>query len=252
MSIRDEVVAAAESLTSQGRSPFSPAQVIAEARRLGCQASDQTIRSGVVHNMRVDTGALRNRRGFTKVGAASYALADPPDAGGASTSGPPPASSVAPPSRPPGPVERVDPHASWHWEGNVQAAVVRALASDGWDILRVAGTASKEHGIDVEARKDGQRLAIEVKGYPGTTYSSGPDKGLPKPTAPPTQARTWFSTGVLSALVMRGADSDARVVAAFPDKPTYRNLGAKVLGPLTAARVELWLVQENGVVTALT
>jgi hypothetical protein len=253
VSIRDEIVAAAESLTAQGRSPFSPAEVIAEARRLGCQATDATIRSGVVHNMRVDTGILRNRRGFAKVAAARYELADPVAdvrAGPVSGSDTNATSSVPPPA-PSGPVERVDPHADWYWEGNVQAAVVRVLAADGWDIHRVAETASKERGIDVEARKGGQRLVIEVKGYPGTTYSAGPSKGLPKPTTPPTQARVWFSGGIVSALVMKGDDPSARVVAAFPDKPTYRNLGSRIIGPLGSAGVELWLVHEDGSITGV-
>jgi hypothetical protein len=245
MSTRDEVIAAAESLTAQGRSPFSPADVLHEARRLGCSASDMSIRTAVIHNMRVDTGTLRTRRGFAKVGSARYVLADPP--GVTSQAGSTPF--VAPPSPPPtpsGPAEPIDPHADWYWEGNVQAAVVRALASDGWDIVRVAHTATKEHGIDIEARKDGQRLVVEVKGYPGTTYSGGANKGLPKPTTPPTQARSWFSTGILSALVMRGDDQSARVVAAFPDKPTYQNLASKVSAPLLASGVEIWLVNEAG------
>src|SRR5690349_1083297 len=34
----------------------------------------------------------------------------------------------------------------WFWEGQVQAAVVRFLAADGWKIESVADTASKAHG----------------------------------------------------------------------------------------------------------
>src|SRR4051794_27570677 len=33
----------------------------------------------------------------------------------------------------------------WHTEANVQAALVTALAGDGWRILSVANTATKEH-----------------------------------------------------------------------------------------------------------
>ncbi len=41
-----------------------------------------------------------------------------------------------------------------------------ALAVDGWRILSVANTATKEHGIDVIASRDGQTAGVEVKGYP--------------------------------------------------------------------------------------
>lgn len=42
------------------------------------------------------------------------------------------------------------PHEEWFWEGNVQAAVVRHIAAEGWDIRRVADTASRERGVDIE------------------------------------------------------------------------------------------------------
>jgi Holliday junction resolvase len=57
----------------------------------------------------------------------------------------------------------------WFWEGNVQAAVVSDLAANGWRIRRVANTATSEHGVDIEADRSGERLLIEVKGYPGAT-----------------------------------------------------------------------------------
>ncbi len=249
MTIRDEVLAAADALTSRGDSPFSPAEVIAEARRRGCTASEATIRSGVVHNMRADLGNIRTR-GFFKVAPAKYALSEPAPiaAEGAPSSAP-----IGAPQQPSvvAVTQLPDPPPEWSWEGNVQAAVVRAIAADGWDILRVAGTASREHGIDIEAQKSGQRLVIEVKGYPSAFYARGPDKGLRKPTSPPTQARTWFSNGVVTALGMRGDEPNARVVAAFPDKETYRNLGAKVIGPLRLAGVEVWLMSEDGKLRSL-
>jgi hypothetical protein len=58
----------------------------------------------------------------------------------------------------------------WHTEANVQALLVTALATDGWRILSVANTATKEHGIDVIASRDGQTVGIEVKGFPSRAY----------------------------------------------------------------------------------
>jgi hypothetical protein len=41
----------------------------------------------------------------------------------------------------------MQPPGDWHTEANVQSSLVIALATDGWRILSVANTATKEHGI---------------------------------------------------------------------------------------------------------
>ncbi|MGZ4587919.1 MAG: hypothetical protein ACXVX9_08960 [Mycobacteriaceae bacterium] len=46
----------------------------------------------------------------------------------------------------------------WHTEASVQASLVTALAAEGWRILSVANTATKEHGVDVIASRDGQTV----------------------------------------------------------------------------------------------
>jgi hypothetical protein len=256
-SIRDQVLAAAESLTEQRRSPFSPSDVIAEARRMGSTASAPTIRTGVVQNMRVDTGALTSGRGFAKIGRSKYVLAGPADPDGSLEEAAATAPAMAPPPPPPpapalsyppvdtGAAQPVDPPADWFWKGNVQSAVVRVLVADGWDIVRVAHTASEEDGIDIQARRDGQRLVVEVTGHPGTT----PGEARSEPTAPPTQAKAWFSSGIVSALALRGDDPSARVVAAFPALPAYQHLASRVAAPLLATGIEIWLIDEHGVPT---
>jgi len=55
---------------------------------------------------------------------------------------------------------RTRPAASeWHSEANIQSMLVTALATDGWSIVSVANTATKEHGIDVIASRLGRRSA---------------------------------------------------------------------------------------------
>lgn len=135
---------------------------------------------------------------------------------------------------------------AWSWEGNVQAALVRHLAEAGWQIRRVADTGSGEHGVDIDAVREGQRLLVEVKGYPSTVYLRGEKRGKPKPTNPSVQARAYFSHALLSGLLMREANTEARVALAFPDFETYRSLARRVSGPLRAAGVEIWLVDESG------
>lgn len=86
----------------------------------------------------------------------------------------------------------------------MQAAVVRHIAAEGWDIRRVADTASRERGVDIEAVLDGTQLLIEVKGYPSTTYASGDRAGETKRTSAPLQARAYFSHALLAGVLHYG------------------------------------------------
>ncbi len=96
----------------------------------------------------------------------------------------------------------VDATTEWWWEGNVQAAVVRHLAAEGWDIHRVADTSSRERGVDIDAVRGPERLLVEVKGYPSDTYLRGPKEGRRKPTGAALQARHYFAGALLSGLLM--------------------------------------------------
>ena len=225
---------------------FSPAQLIAEARALGTTYPDTTLRTFIVGPMCVNSpdhhavqyGDLeRVARGLYRLVAIDGIAGAP---------------------HPPGPEALVDaavgaaPPAhdeEWFWEGKVQAKLVSYLAAAGWRIRRVANTATGEHGVDIEADRPGERRVIEVKGYPGSTYARGERKGAAKSTSVAAQARTYFSNALLSGLLMRSEDSNARVVLAFPDVPTFSSLGERVAAPLRAAGVEVWLVRENGEVT---
>jgi hypothetical protein len=47
-----------------------------------------------------------------------------------------------------------------------------------------------------------------------------------------------------------GAEAPAaRIVLAFPDVATYHHLARRVVAPLVAAGIELWLIGEQGTVT---
>ena len=45
------------------------------------------------------------------------------------------------------------------------------LRTEGYNIVRSANTATKEHGIDVVAEKDGAAVGFEAKGYPSRSYA---------------------------------------------------------------------------------
>jgi Holliday junction resolvase-like predicted endonuclease len=136
----------------------------------------------------------------------------------------------------------------WHTEANVQAALVTALADEGWRILSVANTATKEHGIDVIASRDGQTAGVEVKGYPSRGYADPARAAEVKRTSPSTQAGHWYSQAVLAAMRLRGKEPQWRSVIALPDFPRYRDLHAETAGSLAAAQIEVWWVDQAGAV----
>lgn len=134
----------------------------------------------------------------------------------------------------------------WHTEANVQAALVTALAADGWRILSVANTATKEHGVDVIAARDDETVGVEVKGFPSRGYADPARAGEVKRTQPSTQAGHWYSQAVLAAMRLRSKEPEWRSVIALPDFPRYRGLFAETAGSLTAAQIEVWWVDQAG------
>lgn len=142
----------------------------------------------------------------------------------------------------------VEPSEEWHSEANVQASLVTGLAADGWRILSVANTATKEHGIDVIASRDGQTVGIEVKGFPSRGYANPARAHEVKRTRPSTQAGHWYSQAVLAAMRLRGKEPTWRSVIALPDFPRYRNLHAETVGSLAAAQIEVWWLDRTGLV----
>jgi hypothetical protein len=243
---REDLLEAASRLTDRGQAPFSPADLIAEARSAGSNYPDTTLRTFIVGPMCVnspDNHAVQYGDLF-RVERGLYRLAVDAEKGSV-----PVAERPAAAPRAAAVVE--EPHEAWSWEGNVQAAIVRHLAAESWNIRRVADTVSRERGVDVEADRDGKRLLVEVKGYPSTTYASGQRAGETKRTSPPLQARAYFSHALLAGILMRDDHDDARVALAFPAIETYVTLAERTASTLAAAGIEVWLVAESGEVSAV-
>lgn len=135
---------------------------------------------------------------------------------------------------------------TWTWEGTVQARLVSWLEQEGWTIERQANTSSSEHGIDVVASKNANRLAIEVKGYPQATYARGAKAGQAKRWHPGAQARTYFGTGLHAAIVAHDAHPEMQVAYALPDVPTYRSLLDQVRRTLIELRIRALVVRADG------
>jgi hypothetical protein len=136
----------------------------------------------------------------------------------------------------------------WHTEANIQASLVTAMATEQWRILSVANTATKEHGVDVIASRDGHTFGIEVKGFPSRGYADSARAHEVKRTSPSTQAGHWYAQAVLAAMRLRGKEPTWHSVIALPDFPRYRNLYADTVGSLAAAQIEVWWVDRDGLV----
>lgn len=156
---------------------------------------------------------------------------------------PPPGSTIPPPE------PHTDAASEWYWEGRVQAAIVSGLVRLGWEIRAVSDTASRAQGTDVVATKGGQRIHVEVKGYPAAVYARGPSVGERKPTHPATQARVWFAGALLKAAMLRGDYPDDMVVMGLPAFETYRNLSDRVSLTLDRADIGIIWVSEGGQVS---
>lgn len=136
----------------------------------------------------------------------------------------------------------------WHTEANVQAAVVTALALHGYRVQAVANTATKAHGIDVIASREGTTVGVEVKGFPSKNYADPRRAGEQKPTSPSTQARHWFASAVVAAMKLRGHEPEWISVIALPDFRRYRDLFDQTKSSLAASRIAVWWVDEEGAV----
>jgi hypothetical protein len=211
MGAREDLLAAAHSLTARGMALFSPTELNAQARSEGSTYSDSTLRTHIVSVMcgnAPDHHSTRCRD-FERVARAMYRLtSDWPSVVPIAE----PASRVVESRHPPDPNVRavpLDHDDEWFWEGNVQAAVVSHLARQGWQIMRVASTSSNR----IRGRHRGGSGRNEAprggQGLSRTTYAKGDRKGETKTSPPATQARTYFGNALLAGLLMR-AESEER------------------------------------------
>lgn len=143
------------------------------------------------------------------------------------------------------PSER-DEQSEWHTEAQVQSALITALVVEGWRVLSAANTATKEHGIDVVAGRDGQTVGVEVKGFPSRRYADPSRATETKRTTPSTQAAHWYAQAVLAAMRLRSKEPTWRSVIVLPDFPRYRDLYSQTAGSLAAAQIEVWWIDQLG------
>jgi hypothetical protein len=134
----------------------------------------------------------------------------------------------------------------WYWEGHVQASLAVHLEREGWTVREAADTESKAPGIDLLATLGDRWLAIEVKGYPNTTYDHGPKRGQLKPTQPTNQARQWFSHALLGMMLLRDKRPDAEIALCFPRFTTYEKLVRRTQVSFGLLGFGVYFVNEDG------
>lgn len=251
MTARQDVLEAARSLATRGLSVFTPAELIAEARRLGSGYPDSTLRTHVTSHMCQDPATVVGAHAdLVRIESGRYSLNHLHAEGATSQPSEDEDDEARPSDRMP--VEgAIDPHDEWHWEGNVQIAVVRHLMRQGWEIMATADTATRQQGHDIVAERAGERLIVEVKGYPSSRHVGGPRHGQAKRTHPATQARHWFAGAVLTALLALDTSPSSRVVIALPDFDTYRSLAERTKSSLASAAIGIWFVEVGGEVKAI-
>ena len=137
----------------------------------------------------------------------------------------------------------------WHWEGHVQAALIRHLTNEGWTDIEFSDTALRERRPDVKAAKPGRLLLIEVKGYPSTAYRDPNRAGEVKRTNPTLQAKHWFADALLKTLRMRSSHPDAELAICLPSAPRYDSLLSETEPSLRRLGIGVFVVDEEGAVT---
>ena len=134
------------------------------------------------------------------------------------------------------PHSAVEQSRPWHWEGNVQQAVVTYLETQGYTVLQASNTANHQHGKDIVARGSSGPLWVTVKGYPRRTER----------TQPTTQAGHWFKDALFDIIAYRQESQSAELMMALPDFPRYRRLTKKIAWLQAAAHFSYVWVSENG------
>lgn len=138
-----------------------------------------------------------------------------------------------------------------HTEASVQARLIAHLIGEGWHIDRAANTATREPGIDVVASKGPRALAVEVKGFPSRSYADPRRAEQIKPTNPLTQARHWYASAMLQAMLARQRHPTYEIAVALPDVATYRSLYERTRVSLADLKVAMYFVSADGGVALL-
>ncbi len=134
----------------------------------------------------------------------------------------------------------------WNWEGNVVKRIVEHLRQHNWRVTHIADTKKRARGIDIEASRLNKTLLVEVKGYPSKYYQRGPHKGQEKPTSPPTQARHWFAEALLTSILRKADNPEAKLAIGLPEARSFSRLVDKARYAFSELGITIFVVKKTG------
>lgn len=137
----------------------------------------------------------------------------------------------------------------WFEETNIARKIRDFLMENGYEITKFCED-KREKGHDIEAEKEGQKIIMEVKGYPSDKYVRGPDKGDKKRTDPKLQAKHWFGEALLSLLKAKSKNPECKIIIGLPRFKVYERLLEDISFVMEKLEIGHVLVDENGNVEA--
>jgi hypothetical protein len=135
----------------------------------------------------------------------------------------------------------------WDWEGNLVRVIGDWHEQRDWSTTARAETALREHGIDLVLERAGRRRLVEVKGWPGATKRTGPNKGIAVRSRH-AMGRNYLGDLVLSVMVLRAENVADQVALAVPSHRTFTTLLDKIRASLAKLDIGVIVVRENGTI----
>lgn len=128
------------------------------------------------------------------------------------------------------------------FEDDVVAFLAEHLRNDGWEIESIA--LSTQHGDDLVASRNGERLIVEAKGE-GSSKSHTANFGSPFTKQ---QASKHIANAVLRALRV-ASEGSAIAAIALPAAPCHRHEVSLVAPSLAKAGVRVYWIEQDGTVS---
>lgn len=87
---------------------------------------------------------------------------------------------------------------------------------------------------------------VTVRGWPSLLYTRGSLAGQPRSARPEVAARSWIAQSVFELALSRGSDPDLDLALALPTMASYVRYLQRLRWFLSAARVTVYLVSQEG------
>ena len=139
----------------------------------------------------------------------------------------------------------------WFWEGNIQTNLLDYMQNEeGFTILSTSDPVSAEQGVEIVAERTQDDRSVHrlvsVLGWPSTVYTRGALAGQSRTSRPEPVARNWIAQAVFDLALGRGADHDLDLCLGLPAMGSYIRYIQRLRWFLSAARVTVYMVSQEG------